>query len=78
MMYDYTELENALEYAAQRLPVNILGRLIAEVEMTIDTRENSKKLTTKIYDMVRDHTNQNHKPVFTLTKLEQEQSKVAA
>lgn len=69
MGYKYKSLEQALEQAAYRLPVSILGRLITQVEDVIAANADGAALERRIYGMISEFTS--GQQAFSLKKLEQ-------
>jgi hypothetical protein len=49
MIYNYDDLEDALNFAAGRVPLSELLKLIGEVEHVITTRDNGRTLEQDIY-----------------------------
>lgn len=69
MSYHYDSLENALELAAHKLPVKILGNLIGQVEDIITVRGDCTALEKKIYAMIENYAGMKSSSVFAVDRI---------
>ncbi len=70
MSYRYESLEEALEFAASRLPIKLFGLLMAQVEDVITVMGDGKDLERKIYAMVSEYSKRPTKGAFSLDRLD--------
>lgn len=69
MSYHYTALEEALEYAGSRLPLDLFRNLIGQVEDTITSSADGSTLERKIYKMVEEYNQIQPRRAFSVERL---------